>query len=109
MRDTNDRGGREERLEKPRVLVGHPGEPVEVEVRDRPVDALVGVADDEGRAGHWPADAERAQGAAHERRLAGSELSRDQHDVAGPEPGGEVGSGPLGRVRAGGRDGAAQG
>ena len=56
-------------------------EAVEVEVRD--VDrAGVAVADREGRARDRRGHAERAAGAAHERRLARAELARDGDDVA---------------------------
>ena len=47
---------------------------------------LVAVADREGRARDRALDAERAAGAADERRLAGAELARDRDDVAGAEP-----------------------
>jgi len=46
--------------------------------------ALVPVADGVRRARDRPFDAERAGGAADERRLAGAELAGDRHDVARP-------------------------
>ena len=60
-----------------------PGEPIEVEVRERPVPA---------RRSRWPTTnvgdvtgprPRGAQRAAHEGRLPGAELARDEHDVAG--------------------------
>ena len=105
--DERDRVGREERVEQARVLAVHAAEPVEVEVRERAARALVGDADHEGRARHRARDAERAQRAAHERRLAGAQLARDQHDVAGPQLGGELRARALGRLSAGGPHGAA--
>ena len=50
-------------------------------MRDRHA-ALVAVADRVGRARHRLRDAERAAGAADERRLAGAELAGDGDDVA---------------------------
>ena len=47
--------------------------------------AVVAVADREGRARHRLRHAERAAGAADERRLPGAELAGDGHDVAGPQ------------------------
>ena len=41
----------------------------------------IAVADAEARARDGVADAERAGGAAHERRLAGAELTAHEHDV----------------------------
>jgi hypothetical protein len=63
----------------------------EVEVRH--VDsALVPVADGVRRARDRTFDAERAGGAADERRLPGAELARDRDDVARAQVGGEPGS-----------------
>src|SRR5437588_5256417 len=61
----------------------------EIEVRD--VDAPpVAVADREGGASDRADHAERAAGAPDEGRLARAELSRDGHDVPGPESGREL-------------------
>ena len=59
-----------------------PSQAEEVEVADRDAAVLVAAGDRERRAGHRHLDAEGAGGAAHERRLAGAELARDQDDVA---------------------------
>jgi hypothetical protein len=99
--DEHHRVWGEERVEQARVLVPHPGEPVEVEVRDRPGRAVIGVADDERRARDRPVDAERPQRPAHERRLARPQLARDEHDVAGPQAGRQVGARPLGGLGTG--------
>lgn len=58
--------------------------------------ALVPVADGVRRTRDRTFDAERAGGAADERRLARAELARDRHDVTRPQVGGEAGSELLG-------------
>jgi hypothetical protein len=61
----------------------------EVEVRD--LDAsVVAVADREGRARDGLRHAERAAGAAHERRLPRAELARDRDDIARLQAGDEL-------------------
>ena len=75
-------------LEVAPLGVGHAVEAVEVEVRDVEV-AAVAVPDRVGRAGDRPLDPERPRRAAHEGRLARSELARDGHDVSGPELAGD--------------------
>src|SRR5262249_32612426 len=81
-----DKGNRaiEIRLEVAPFLGAETSDAVEVEVRHRN-GALVAVSDRIGGAGNGLPDAERAAGAADERRLAGAELARDGDDVAGPE------------------------
>ena len=98
--DERDRVRPEVRVEQARVLAVEAGQPVEVEVRERAGRAVVEDPDDEGRAGDRLGHAERAQRAAHEGRLAGAELARDEHDVARPQLAGEGGAGLLGRRRA---------
>ena len=104
--DERDRVRAEVRVEQPGVLVPQPGEPVEVEVRERAGRAVVEHADDERRARDRLGHAERPQRAAHERRLARAEVARDEHHVARPQVRGERGAGALGRLRpvASGRD-----
>ena len=80
-------------IEQPGILVVEPREPVQVEVRDA---RLVEVPDHERRARHRLGHPERPRRAAHERRLAGAELARDQHDVTGRERRGERRAGALG-------------
>ena len=72
-------------LEVAPLLGAEPGEPVEVEVRDRNA-PVVAVPDRERRARHRRRDAERAAGAADERRLPRAELAGDRDDVARLEP-----------------------
>ena len=78
-----------------------PGEPIEVEVREGTVAALVQVTDHERRRRHRTLDAEAAQRAAHERRLARAELARDEHDVAGLQARGELRAGGFGGLGSG--------
>jgi hypothetical protein len=85
----------EVRLEIAPLRRRHVSEAKEVEVRH--VDStLVPLTDGVRRARDWTFDAERARGAADERRLAGAELARDRHDVARAQVGGEPGSKLLG-------------
>ena len=63
---------------------------------------LVEVPDDERRARDRLGHAERPRRPAHERRLAGAELARHQHDVTGRERRGERRAGALGLLRRGG-------
>jgi len=85
----------EVRLEVPPLRSRDVAEAEEVEVRD--VDAsVIAVTDREGRARDRPGHAERATGAAHERRLAGAQLARDGDDVARLQVGDELGGQLLG-------------
>src|SRR6187402_903391 len=101
LRPLDEDGGVVVLLQVSPLRVRHALEAIEVEMGDvNP--PFVPVADRVGRAGHRALDAERPRSAAHERRLAGAELTLDQNDVTGSQPGGEARGdalGLLGRVR----------
>ena len=96
----------EVRLEVSPLRTGNAREAVEVEVRHVDV-AGVAVADREGRARDRRRHAQRATGAAHERRLARTELTRDADDVADDEAPGQGGRDSLGLARGDARELAA--
>ena len=97
--DEHDRAV-EVRLEVSPLALGDVLEAVEVEVRyGQP--ACVGVADRERGARDRAGDAERAAGAAYERRLAGAELAGHQHDVARVEARGQERGDALGLLGRG--------
>src|SRR5207302_10453691 len=77
----------EVRLEIPPLRGRDAAEAEQVEVGDLDA-AAVAVADGEGRARHGPLDAEGAAGAAHEGRLAGTELPGARDHVTGLKAGG---------------------
>src|SRR6478672_1881087 len=95
-----DEGNRaiEVRLQVAPLLGAEKADAVEIEVRDRH-GRRVAVADRVRRARDRLPDAERAAGAAHERRLARAKVAGDRDDVARPEPGGEAGAELLGLRR----------
>src|SRR6185312_10029227 len=76
-----DEGDRavEVRLEVTPLLGIEPGDPVQVEMRDRRR-RLVPVPDRERRARNGPAHTQGARGSSDERRLPRAELARDRHD-----------------------------
>ena len=97
---------------RPGILASHPGEPIEVEVREGTVSPVVQVTDHESGRRDRTVYAEAAQRAAHERRLPRAELARDEHDVAGLQAGGELragGFGGLGSASAQSAHGGARG
>ena len=96
--DERDRVGREVVGEQ---LGSSPASPRSgTDPRARPGPARVALADRERRAGHGRGHAERAAGAAHERRLPGAELALDQHHVARLQPCRELRAERLGLLRA---------
>ena len=64
---------------------GHLAKAEEVEVRHVDVAPVIAMADRVRGACHGLLDAERPTGAAHERRLAGTELAGDGDNVANPK------------------------